>query len=977
MKAKRSQVHRTVILIISVCLISFPAQAKYGGGSGTVGDPYLIYTAEQMNAIGANPDDFDKHFKLMSDIDLSSYTGTDFNIIGDWSNAFIGVFDGNGHTISNFTYTSTDRDYIGLFGCIGSRWVFGSWVEKCEIKDLGLINPNVDAGTGFFGNDSVGSLLGDLADGTITNCYVEGGSVAGSFWVGGLVGNKWDGEIINCYSTSSVSGTDYVGGLVGDNWGTITNCYANGSVSGNEDVGGLVGQNGYLSSDTITNCYSTGSVSGDFSVGGLVGRNDEGGSITSSFWNMETSSQATSAGGTGKTTVEMQMASTFIDAGWDFVDETANGTEDIWWILEGQDYPRLWRENEPGEAPDIQQLSDFLTGAGTQDDPYLIYTAEQMNEIGQYEEDWDKHFKLMADIDLSGYTETDFNIIGIDWDNAFTGVFDGNSHTISNFSYISTATNHIGLFRYVGGVIKDLGLINPNVDSGTGDYVGSLVGSLSSGAITNCYASGDIAGDNHVGGLVGLNSYDGTITDCYATASVSGSGSKVGGLVGQNHDATINNCYSTGTVSGATSVGGLVGLNDFRGTITGSYATGDVLAYGPSGWHGAGGGGLVGTDWYTITNCYATGSVSGKMWVGGLVGTTGGTITNCYATGTVSGDEWVGGLVGENYYGTIINCYSLGGVMGTTAVGGLVGYNWRDARITSSFWDVQTSGLTNMCGLQADEATGCDDSFGKTTTEMKTASTFLDAGWDFVAESVNGTEDIWSICEGVYYPRLTWQFVIGDFDGDAEVVFADFAIFAAHWLGTDRSFFCGDGGTDLTNDGKVEFNDLREFSENWLQPQLPVPPHVPEPPQPPPGPKGRLCFTAETPVWVDGVLVQISEVARGQTVGKLLCAVPTPCLEQVEQVQEHEGTFECRDVVLESGNRIGVVDAHCFMLDSGQWIAAQNLASGLRLKTLTGTVGIKSVTTRAVPYTGKVYNLKVTGVDRYLVSEDAVIVRDY
>jgi len=60
----------------------------------------------------------------------------------------------------------------------------------------------------------------------------------------------------------------------------------------------------------------------------------------------QTSGQANSTGGTGKTTAEMQTATTFLEAGWDFVGETANGTEDIWWILEGQDYPRLWWEGE-------------------------------------------------------------------------------------------------------------------------------------------------------------------------------------------------------------------------------------------------------------------------------------------------------------------------------------------------------------------------------------------------------------------------------------------------------------------------------------------------------------------------------------------------------------------------------------------------------------------------------------------------------
>lgn len=137
-------------------------------------------------------------------------------------------------------------------------------------------------------------------------------------------------------------------------------------------------------------------------------------------------------------------------------------------------------------------------------------------------------------------------------------------------------------------------------------------------------------------------------------------------------------------------------------------------------------------------------------------------------------------------------------------------------------------------------------------------------------------------------------------------------------------------------------------------------------------PKGRACFVAETPVWINGKLVQISKVTVSQTVGRQSCgALP------LERVQAHEGTFECRDIALASGNTIGVVGAHCFMLDSGKWIAAQNLTSGMKLKTLTGAITIKSVTKRAVPYTGKVYNLKVKGSDRYLVGKDVVIVRDY
>ena len=129
---------------------------------------------------------------------------------------------------------------------------------------------------------------------------------------------------------------------------------------------------------------------------------------------------------------------------------------------------------------------------------------------------------------------------------------------------------------------------------------------------------------------------------------------------------------------------------------------------------------------------------------------------------------------------------------------------------------------------------------------------------------------------------------------------------------------------------------------------------------PPLEPKGRACFLPETLALVDGKLTQIRNVTASRT---------------IDSLQEHEGTFVCRDIVLESGNTISVVEAHRFMTDSGQWIAAQNLTTGLKLKTLAGTVGIKSITTRN--YAGKVYNLKIRNSDQYTVSRDSVIVRDY
>ncbi|UCF43039.1 MAG: hypothetical protein JSV99_10735 [Planctomycetota bacterium] len=771
----------------------------YGGGTGEPNDPYLIYTAAQMNAIGANPSDWDRHFRLMADIDLGGFAGARFNIIGfDIDRCFTGVFDGDGHTISNFTYSTAGTNGIGLFGFLDG--------SGAEIKNLGLIDPNVN------GVDYVGALVGQVGgEGTISNCYAEGGSVKGRYGVGGLVGansgvisncssrtsvegdqgvgglvgGNWidpgsantatiincyangsvsgsiggglvggnGGRISNCSSSTSVGGSQFVGGLVGANWmdpgsvytATIINCYANGSVSGGIGVGGLVGSN----VGTISNCYSTGGVSGNRDVGGLVGT---GAGVYGSFWDVETSGLSTSAGGEGKTSAEMEDANTYLY--W--------GCEAAWTLDAGVDSPRLWWENAPGELLDAE-LGDFVGGAGTESEPYLIYTAEELNLVGLFWCEFDKHFKLMADIDLSAYTGTSFNIIGF----RFSGVFDGSGHTISNFSYgtnSSTPVRGIGLFKYVdgsGSEIKDLGLIDPNVGADTlfgpadvgslvaflkdatisGCYVeggrvsgvdglGGLVG-VNGGEISNCYSTARVVGRSQVGGLVGNS--NGVITDCYSTASVRGWHSGIGGVAGGN-GGEITNCYSLGDVQGWTEVGGLVGGNS--GTITKCYSTAGVSVVDNS--SGDRVGGLVGGNGGEITNCYSLGDVQGWTGVGGLVGGNGGEITNCCSLGDVQGQTEVGGLVGDNEQGgRMTYCYSIGSVSGSSWFGGLVGRN--GSAVGACFWDTQTSGLSTSAGGD-----------GKTTGEMQMASTFTSAGWDF-------TSPVWTIDEGVDYPRLAWE----------------------------------------------------------------------------------------------------------------------------------------------------------------------------------------------------------------------------
>ena len=442
----------------------------------------------------------------------------------------------------------------------------------------------------------------------------------------------------------------------------------------------------------------------------------------------------------------------------------------------------------------------------------MISTAEQLQSLGGNINDWNKNFKLVNDIDLSGYTGADFNIIGSGWDEPFAGVFDGNGCKIYNFSYGPVASDsYVGIFGMVYGFnaeIKNLGLINPSVDVGA-FMTGALVGRLVRGVMSGCYVEGgSVSGDGHVGGLVGDSGYfNAEIINCYANTSVSGDW-PVGGLVGGN-DGTVSNCYATGNVVGNSRTGGLVGANEELALVSHSYASGIIQGTDDA-------GGLAGRNWGgTISNCYATGNVSGNSATGGLVGQNSGangytaTISNSYAIGDVTGYYQAGGLTGWNVGfldpAEIINCYSVGSVSGDTSIGGLIGGNMLGSAV-DSFWDKTTSGQSSSAG-----------GTGKITSEMQMESTFTSAGWDFVGEDDNGTEYIWRLCvDGTDYPKLSWQFLSGDFLCSDGVNFIDYSFLAGHWLEDTCAGSNDCEGSDLDQSGAVDINDIKILGDNWL-----------------------------------------------------------------------------------------------------------------------------------------------------------------
>ncbi len=332
----------------------------FAGGNGTAENPYQIADWYHLDNVRNY---LSSYFIVINDLDSNSigYTelasetsheGKGWEPIGSIAvnDAFVGSFDGQGYEICDLFIDRPDESDVGLFGVVEELGVIenvgvvvnGNVTGQDDVgvlvgKNEGTVSNSCSTGN-VTGNLNVGGLVGWNFKGTVTDTYSTG-NVTGLDNVGGLVG--WNtGTMSNSYSTGGVTGNTSVGGLTGKNGGTASNSYATGSVTGDDNVGGLVGKND--NTGTVSNSYSTGSVTGNTHVGGLMGRNQ--GTESNSFWDTETSGQATSDGGDGKTTAEMQDITTFSGAGWDIITVANPGTRNpsyIWNIVNTVTYPFL------------------------------------------------------------------------------------------------------------------------------------------------------------------------------------------------------------------------------------------------------------------------------------------------------------------------------------------------------------------------------------------------------------------------------------------------------------------------------------------------------------------------------------------------------------------------------------------------------------------------------------------------------------
>ena len=629
------------------------ASNNFCGGNGTSGNPYLICTADELAQLATlvnagNWNYHDKHYKLNNDIDLSAYgetwnDGKGWIPIGTWlssnSYTFQGVFDGNGKVITGLYINNTTQNFVGLF----ARAYEGT------IMNLGVENVNITGG------ERTGGLVGSANYSNISNCYTTG-SVSGTTGVGGFVGyaggSQATSSIFNCYSTCNVTGGDITGGFVGDQQQVVLSyCYATGNVNGQSNVGGLAGQNlfGSLRYCIAANTAITGSTRVN-RIAGVESNN----TLTNNYAN-ETmlvngvtvsngtlnNSNGANVSQTSLTSLNFYNSSTnWNTAPWDIGTSTS-----VWTICEKESLPHLsWQDIE---------CTLFCDGDGTETNPYLICTADDLALLATFVNDGNpnfnnKYYKLNNDIDLSDYGATwndgkGWIPIGINLSASFKGIFDGNGKVITGLFINNTVQDNAGLFGFVdAGIIMNLGVENVNITAR--QYTGGLVAYTRSSNISNSYTTGTVSGTTGVGGFAGYtvgSLANSIIANCYSTCHVIGSSTNIGGFVGDNR-ANLSYCYSTGNVSGLNVVGGFVGQS-ISGTIRNCVAANKVIT---------GTGANVNRIYGTASGTFANNYANEAMLVKG-VKVSGGALNN--ANGA---DVSLTSLASLNFYNTPSNWHT-------------------------------------------------------------------------------------------------------------------------------------------------------------------------------------------------------------------------------------------------------------------------------------------------------------------------------
>ncbi|MCA1901310.1 MAG: PASTA domain-containing protein [Candidatus Hydrogenedens sp.] len=730
---------------------TYPYLRSFGQTQDYIPVEKQISNLNELNNIGRDLNyPWDGQYTLTTDIDASDTVSWDGGLGFKPIGIFTGRFDGNGHVIKNL--------YI-------NRW---------SSKSVGFI--------------------GNLIRGEVLNLGLKNIQVTGNMYVGCLIGTNY-GVVKQSYVTGSAIGaTDYVGGLVGfNNYGKLENSYSWSSAQGNQYIGGLIGRNIGISGSSfgvVDKCYSKGAVTGNIDVGGLIGNNLNG-TVTSSYWDTQTSGRNTSSGGTGRTTAQMKQQATFV--GWDFVN--------IWGIVQNVTYPYLlWEYTVPdvlgltqSEAQDLITYYGFTVGTiGNQCSNVVpIGNVLSQNPAGGLQRPPGTPVDIVV---VSSLCVDVPDVVHMEQSSAENTI-------ISAGLVVGTINTECNDTVPLGHVISQNPTAGEQVSPGsTVDLVVSTgpcpvevpnVAGLSQldaeNIITTARLSvGEITEECNnavpLGHVISQDPPAGQYIPPYSQVNmVISSGpciiyiSSIDDLqkIGNDPDYPIDGYYeltqdldATDTINwnggaGFVPIGTIDtpftgSLNGNKHSIVGLYINRPSETYvGLLSCIGTEGiiqnlalknatiigGNFVGSiagynmSDAVISSCYASGTVSSLNYntegnAGGLIGHNAGTVQQCFSKVDVWSPDYSAGLIGFNS-GYIIQCYSKGKVNSSNYSLGLVGRNF--GLVTQSYWDINASGTNSS-----------DGGIGETTTNMKKQITFVD--WDFT--------NVWGIVEDVTYPYL-------------------------------------------------------------------------------------------------------------------------------------------------------------------------------------------------------------------------------
>ena len=547
------------------------------------------------------------------------WTSMAVNTTSEYAGGFVGL--GYGGTIRN-CFALGNVSARGYSGGFAGRSVYGgNAYENCYAA--GVVTVSGEQGNGFIGGNKPDSAFQYDQSKGVTNCYFNSASASAEAY--GAVGKSLDEMKTDTFLTA-ISGSDSgVWAREADKNGGLP--YLRGVAVPETAVTAQItvklaiasyDKNSYTFNrmgDVITVTMDS---NGNTRLVDLMDEAQRQGLLTYSY-------ATTSTFGRFIHTINGRA----VDApdGWMFTvnDTLSNVSASLATVQNGDQV--LWFEGTTEnrfQGPSWEELTGTPAAISwvdieTVDDLLALAKATDAETLG-------KNYRLKANLDLK---DTPFNGIG-SADQPFTGMFDGQGHTISHVTVNAPEGENAGFFNVIkGATIRDLKLVDVEITGKTN--VGGLVGSARvqldssdlsknvANLIGGCSVSGTVTGTKNVGGLVGLNegktdpqtlfSIASAVDKCAASVTVNGK-EMTGGLVGKN-GGTITKSSSGGTVKGDTTTGGLVG--DSSGDIYDSH-----------------------------TSC----TVAGSSHTGGFVGFSDGAVKNCYSIGGVSGTDYTGGFAG-------------------------------------------------------------------------------------------------------------------------------------------------------------------------------------------------------------------------------------------------------------------------------------------------------------------------------------------